>query len=374
MGSSIVDDGVNTMLALRAHQGTNATFLDTIDIPKLGPEDVLIRIASAGLSPGVFTLLDRGEYKVLPMTLGHEGAGTVSAVGNAVSSFTAGDRVRIYPSLSCRTCKYCRSNREQMCSESALLGFSAFGKGPLPLYEKYHDGCLAQYVRAPYWLVDRLPDNVSFDVGAKLQDFATAMHALRSANLTIGSTVIIAAATGSMGTATLKLADFFPISKLILIGRSSERLEAVRKLTRLPTEIVALADLGEDWPSTKALARKLRQLVPSGVDAIIDYTPSGNDIWQMMGGLATDGTLVHVGGSISIIPLPAIAIMVNCWKIVGVRANTREDSSRVLELLADGRLKVDNLITHRCPLSEAKDAITMFRSRSQPVWMSIINP
>lgn len=153
-----------------------------------------------------------------------------------------------------------------------------------------------------------------------------------------------------MGTATLKLAQLFPISRLILIGRSRDRLEAVRRLIPVRTEIVALEDIGSDWPTTKALVQRVRQLAPQGVDAIIDFMPSGQDIWQMMGVLATGGTIVHIGGNASVLPIPAVAIMANCWKIVGARSNTHEDAAMVLDLLADGRLNVDELITHRFPL------------------------
>lgn len=148
------------MLALRAHQGPTELHLDTIEIPKLAQEDVLIKVASAGLTPGTFTQLERRQYAHLPTTLGHEAAGTVSAIGRAVSSFAIGDRVRLHPNLCCRTCTFCRLNREQMCPEATLMGFTGFGKGARPLYETYHDGGLAEYVRAPYWLVDKLPDKV----------------------------------------------------------------------------------------------------------------------------------------------------------------------------------------------------------------------
>ena len=70
--------------------------------------------------------------------------------------------------------------------------------------------------------------------------------------LPLGGTLVITAATGTMGTATIKLASFFGAGRLILVGRSAERLEAVRPLAgSLPVETVALEDLGSDWATTQ---------------------------------------------------------------------------------------------------------------------------
>lgn len=360
------------MLAIRAHANTLKLELETILIPKPSPSDVLIKVSSAGLAPGVFNPITRNAM-ILPKTLGHEVSGTIAFLGSEVATFALGDRVRLHPNLSCLNCQYCLTDREQMCSEAAIMGFRGFGD-KMPLYETYHDGGLAEYVRAPYWLLDRLPDNVSFDVGAKLQDVGNAMRVLKCASLESGSTIIVTAPTGSMGTATLKLAEFFPISRIILVGRSAERLQAVRKLTRIPTETVALEELGEDWHTTKALVKKLRQLSPGGVDAIIDFVPSGHEIWQVMGALARGGTLVHMGGNPSPFPLPVAAIMVNCWKIIGTRGCTRSDTKKVLEWLKDGRLNLDELITHTFKLEDTFDAISKLQDRSLPMWMAVIHP
>jgi threonine dehydrogenase-like Zn-dependent dehydrogenase len=262
-----------------------------------------------------------------------------------------------------------------MCPETGLMGFVSLGSGPTPLYEEYRNGALAEYVRTPYWLIDKLPQNISFDVGAKVHMLAYALSALKAASLKPGATVLIAAATGGMATATLKLATFFPISRIILLGRSVERLQAVRSLTTLPTDNVAIEELEEDWQSTGGLARQIKSLVPLDVEGILDFVPGGGqDLWQMMGGLQVGGTLVHVGANMSVLPLPLEAIMAKGWRIVGVRANSREDAAQVLELLAAGHLQVDDLITHRFPLHRADQAVSAFRSRIDPIWMAVINP
>ena len=244
----------------------------------------------------------------------------------------------------------------------------------MPLYERFRDGGLAEYIRAPAWLVDELPENVNFDVGAKLHDMATAYHTLKVAQLPPASTVIVTAATGSIGSITVKLALLFGISRLILISRSAQSLEAVQKLSAIKCDVVALDDLGEDWPETKALVRRLRQLTPLGADAIIDLMPSGTDIWQVLGALAVNGTVVHLGASSATLPLPLVAFMANCWRLVGTRNHSRSDAQMILQLLKDGRLKADELITHRFSFGDVEKAVTLLHDRSEPVWMMVVNP
>lgn len=363
------------MLAARAHGGSTEVHLDTIPLPEIGPVDVLIKVAAAGLALGVFANVKTQRYKHTPTVIGHEVAGTIVAIGADVSSASLGDRVRLHPNLSCRQCKFCVSDREQMCPDAAMMGFLGFGKGEQPLFEKYHNGGLAEYVKAPYWLIDSIPENVGFDVAAKVQDLACAVRALKCADLQPRSTVIVTAATGSMGVSTLKLAEFFPIGRLILVARSAERLREVQRLSKVPTEIIALDELG-DWPVTEGLVRKLREIAPAGADAIIDYMPGdiGADIWQVMGGLGFGGSLVHMGGNGTMLPLPVVALMVHCWKIVGTRGNTRSDAKFVLDKLSDGTLNVDELVSHRFALRDLKQVVLSVTHRSPPMWMGVVHP
>ncbi|GAA5156499.1 MULTISPECIES: alcohol dehydrogenase catalytic domain-containing protein [Amycolatopsis] len=365
---------MTTMLAVRAHRGADALVLEDVPVPVPGPRDVLVKVAAAGLAPGMVRLLAQGAFKHLPTTLGHEAAGTVAAVGSEVGGVAVGDRVRVHPNLNCRECGYCRSDRDMMCAQQAMLGHAAWSAVPMPLYEEYHDGGLAEYVRVPHWLIDPLPDSVGFDVAAKVHDLANAVRALKCAGLPFGSTVVVTAATGTMGTATVKLAEHFGIARLVLVGRDSARLESVGRLSGLPADFVALNDLPGDWATSGALTRRLRELVPHGADAVVDFLPGGPGAVQAMAALATGGTLVHMGANTDPLRLPPIALMVNCWRFVGTRACTRADAREVLRLLETGALQADDLITHRFPLTDAIKAVDAMQRRDEPMWMTVVNP
>jgi threonine dehydrogenase-like Zn-dependent dehydrogenase len=367
-----------TMEALRLQPGAGKETVERIAVPTIGPEGVLVKVKAAGIAPGVLSLGRAGLLQALPATLGHEISGVVEAVGDQVPStgpaaVKVGSRVRIHSNLSCRSCEYCLFSRDQMCFEASLMGFQVFGKRISPLVQTYRDGGLAEYVRAPYWLVDELPDNVNFDVGAKLHEIATALCTLRQADLKPGATVIVTAPTGAVGSCLLKLAEFFSIYRLVLIGRSTERLELVKKLSKVKTDIIAVDQLSPEWVIKKELARTVAQTIPLGADAFIDLTPGGTELWQSLAGLKTGGTMVHLGGNAAPLPLPMVAIMTNCWKIVGIRNHSRNDALTVLSWLGEGRLNADDLITHKWEFKEIETAIERIRDRSLPIWMCVIN-
>ncbi|WP_018658444.1 alcohol dehydrogenase catalytic domain-containing protein [Actinomadura flavalba] len=363
------------MLAARALEGSAALHLVETPVPEPGPADVLVRVASAGLAPGMMKLLELGAFTRLPTTLGHEAAGTVAAVGADVPGFAAGDRVRVHPNLTCRSCVYCRTDREMMCAQQAMIGHAAFGDVPMPLYDAYHDGGLAEYVRVPHWLLDPLPDRVGFDVGAKVHDLANAVRALKCADLPLGATLVVTAATGTMGTATIRLAAHFGVARLVLVGRSADRLAAVAPLAGgVPVETVALDELPDDWAQTQGLTRRLRALVPDGAHAVLDFVPEGPVLTQATAAMATGGTLVHMGANPAPLPVPARVWMAKCWRFVGTRSCTRADAQQVLDLLGRGTLHADDLITHRFPLAEADRAVAAMRSRDEPIWMAVVNP
>ena len=362
------------MLALRGHEGEKTARAVRIDIPEVGDDDVLVKVMAAGLVPGTFTLLEMGRLRPLPMTLGHEGAGVITAVGKSVRNFKVGDRVRIHPTLTCGRCRHCLTGVEHMCEGAAMMGFVALGRRTVESYPRYHNGFLAEYVLAPQNLVDRLPDNVNFDIGAKVHYIANALRCLKVARLPPAATVIILAPTGSMGTLTIKLAPYFGVARMVFVGRSTERLNALRALTNIETEVVALDALEEDWAKNGGLSKKVTQAVPEGAHAILDYAPGGADLWQAMDGLANGGMFVNMGGGFSPFPAPMTKLVANCWTVVGTRSNARQDVLEVLELLAQGRLQADDLVTHKFRLAEVEAAVNTIRSREQAVWMGIVNP
>ena len=307
------------MLAARAHEGESEFRLEELDVPHAGRGEIVIRVHSAGLTPGVLELWRRGVYPLMPRTLGNEAAGEVAEVGPGVDRLSAGQRVRLHPNLVCHRCAYCLTGREQLCGQCAVIGHGIFGRDAMPLYRRYHHGALAQFVLAPEWAVEPLPDEISFDVGAKIHDVADALHAMRTADPPPAGVLVVTAATGTIGTALVRLSPLFGISRLIAVARSRVRLEQVKGLDPELVEIVALEQLDEDWPAEHGLVKALRKLAPEGVDGVIDCIPEGPAGWQAIASLRPGGRAAVMAGNTAPPALPTVALMSNCWQIHGSR-------------------------------------------------------
>ena len=141
-----------------------------IPIPEIGPSDVLIRVAAAGICHSdAHYRAGISQIDSLPLTLGHEVAGTVEKVGAQVANLAAGDRVCVHYLVHCGRCEFCVRGLEQFCRSGQMIG-------------KHRDGGYAEFIKVPGANAFPLPDEIPFEVGAIMMcSSATALHALNKA-------------------------------------------------------------------------------------------------------------------------------------------------------------------------------------------------
>lgn len=345
-------------------------FLEEVPDPVAGPGEVVVRVDAAAFAAGTFRLLQSPMFPVLPTILGHEIAGVVLETGDGVDPGLVGARVRVHPHLGCGTCEYCTANDEMLCAEHSMMGHAAFGPRAIRHYERYHNGGLAEKVLVPVGNLDIIPDAISTDLAAKIHDIANAYRALTKAELRPGSTIIVTAATGAMGTSTILLAPHFGVSRIIVVGRDAERLDEVRGLDPDRIAVIVLAD--EDSPDS--VVGRSRAVAPAGADAVIDFLPGGPGLAKLFGALRDGGRIVHMGMNPEPFFIPQIALAVRCISFIGTRNCTRADVKAVTRIIAADPAPFEALITHRYPLSQVNEARRVLESRSEPVWMSVIHP
>jgi len=332
--------------------------------------EAVVRVESVGLAPGAFSLLRMGKVPILPTILGHEIAGVVESVEDPARQDLVGKRVRVHPNLGCGWCDYCTTDREMMCSEHSMMGHALFGPNAMRLYERYHNGGLAEKVLVRIENLDVLPDTIDYEVGAKIHDFANAIRTLKLAELDAGSTLIVTAASGAMGAAIISFARDYGVRKVIAIGRNKDRLDAVAALDPELVDVVVFDD--GDTPQTAA--GKIRRIEPQGAHAAIDFFPHGRGTSLVFGGLRNGSRIVHMGVNPDPLIIPPAAFSVNCITFVGTRNGTRKDVHEAMDIIASRPAQFTRLISHRFHLDTVDCAVEILATRSEPMWMGVVSP
>ena len=167
-----------------------------------GPNDVQIEILYCGVCHSDISVVDGSRIRPLPMALGHEAVGTITAVGDGVRGVAVGDRVLISCITSCGRCEYCRQGHYGQC-----LGGGGWILGHLI------DGVQAEQVRVPFAdrSVHKLPDNVSDEAAVLVADILPTSYEVGVLNggVSPGDTVVIVGA-GPIGLAAIATATPLP--------------------------------------------------------------------------------------------------------------------------------------------------------------------
>ena len=183
-----------------------------VPIPEIGPTDVLIRVAAAGICHSD-AHYRAGISKIdhLPLTLGHEVAGRVEQIGRNVANVSTGDRVCVHYLAHCGTCEFCVRGLEQFCRSGQMIG-------------KHRDGGYAEFIKVPSANAFPLPDEIPFEVGAIMMcSSATALHALNKARLKYGQSVAIFG-FGGLGFSALQLARAFDCGDVYVVEINPAKL------------------------------------------------------------------------------------------------------------------------------------------------------
>jgi L-iditol 2-dehydrogenase len=168
------------------YRGANDLRLETVPVPRIGPQDLLVRVAVCGVCP---TDIKKIQYGTVPppRIFGHETAGTIVRVGARVRRFKVGERVALHHHVPCLECHACRHHAFAQCAQYQRTGITA-GFEPA-------GGGYAEYVRVmPFVLpgVVRIPARNTFLEGALLEPVNTVLKAVNRLALLRGDTVLVA--------------------------------------------------------------------------------------------------------------------------------------------------------------------------------------
>lgn len=344
------------MKAARLHAPGEPMTIESVPVPSPEPTDVLIEVEACGLCGTDIHLAVDGDIPVehTPITLGHEAAGVVAGVGEAVEGYGAGDRVALFPSATCGHCRFCMAGRESLCEGSKVYGMS-------------RDGSLAQYVVAPSWSLIPIPESVPLEIAAIITDgVSTPFHALRSRGaLRAGETVAVVGC-GGLGTHAILLARMMGAGFIIAIDTQPQARDRALELG---------ADLAIDPAGDPRIGRVVRKQLGRGVDLALEFVGRAETVSIALSVLDTGGRAVIVGVGMARPELPPLVSFVGREQsISGSFGMDKRDIEDLFALVAGGRLNLDRSISGRYPLAGINDALARLASKDTDVVRVVVNP
>jgi len=194
-------------------------WLTEVEKPTIGPNDLLIKIKKTAICGTDLHIYNWDEWAQrtipVPMTVGHEFAGEVAAMGSEVQGFQLGDRVSGEGHITCGHCRRCRAGKRHLCRNTIGVGVN-------------RPGCFAEYLALPAVNAFRLPAEVSDDVASFLDPFGNATHTALSFDL-VGEDVLITGA-GPIGIMAVAIAKHVGARHVVITDVNEYRLELAQKM------------------------------------------------------------------------------------------------------------------------------------------------
>ncbi|BAW09818.1 NAD(P)-dependent alcohol dehydrogenase [Nocardia seriolae] len=200
--------------------GPEKVQINDIPVPEIGPTDLLLKVGAAGVCHSDLTLVNFPyQLREDPLTLGHEIAGTIEAIGSDVAGREIGERGLVYLFWTCGVCRECVSGNENVCLAAGRVAMP-----PCPGLSI--EGGMAEYVRIPATSFVPIGD-LDFVQAAPVADAAlTAYHAIRGAkeNLRPGGTVV-AIGIGGLGHVAVQILHAISGVRVIAVDQAQEKLD-----------------------------------------------------------------------------------------------------------------------------------------------------
>ncbi|MDN5326172.1 MAG: L-iditol 2-dehydrogenase [Moorella sp. (in: firmicutes)] len=322
--------------------------VEEIPVPEPKNNEVLVRVKAVGVcGSDIPRILYVGAHKER-ITVGHEFSGEIVAVGKDVQSWHAGDRVVVAPLIPCYQCPPCLKGDYSLCTNYDYFG-------------SRRDGAMAEYVVVPEANLLRLPENVSYEVGAMTDPAANAWHAIWRSQLEPGEDVVIFG-VGPIGMLALQAAKIEGAKNVIAVDIVPGKLETAKKL-------------GADYvinSRERNVSDTILEMLGKEPELAIDFTGVPLVQAEAVKTVGRHGRVVflgisHKGLNLSEEQVDKILryelIITGSWNSFSKPFPGRE-WTRSLELFAAGKLVAEPIITHRLSLDEAPEVFRKIKEGS----------
>lgn len=306
-------------------------------------DEVLVEMTDVGICKSDVHYWEHGrigDYVVdSPLVLGHESAGVVAEVGEAVEDVESGDRVALEPGIPCWDCEHCRRGQYNLCSNVEFMATPP------------DDGAFAEYVAWPASLAHVLPENVSNREGALCEPFGVGLHAARRGSVGHGDTVAILGA-GTIGSVTMEAVHAAGATDVIVADVVDSKLERAAEHGADATVNVTeerFADAVDAYTDGR------------GADVVYEATDSEPDLGALVDAVRRGGTVVMIGlADEATVEIDALEIITNEIDVLGSFRDTNRYGPAI-DLLANDDVDIDWIADFVEPLENLQAAFNRAR-------------
>jgi len=320
--------------------------VEDISIPKIGLDEVLVRVRVCGLCT---TDIFRAMYRRAKpgSVFGHEIAGDVAEVGPKVTKFEAGNRVAVLHHVPCGACYYCMHRQEPLCDQYRRTNVDPGG--------------FAEYIRViadlAQKVVIKIPDGMTYEEATMIEPTACCVRAARKSGVSPGDTVLVIGG-GPLGLINAQMAKSMGASPVIISDHHDFRVEIAKRL-----------GVDQAFNAKKIIIEeKVRQLTQAqGADLVIVAVASTEAIHQAI-------RMVRCGGRICIfgdfrdVPQPNVEVdpklmLRDDVMLFGSWGCAPQDYHVAFNMIRMGRVKVKEMVTHTFPMEQFAEALKVMAGK-----------
>lgn len=324
--------------------------------PTIGDDEVLIRVRACGIcGSDVQGFTGKTGRRIPPLIMGHEAAGIVKDMGKNVSGFEKGDRVCFDSTVYCNRCEPCRKGLYNRCESRQVLGVST------PEFRR--QGAFAEYVAVPWWIVSKIPENMSFIQAALLEPVSIGTHAANRAPISPNDTVVVIGA-GTIGLFILQAARIRGAGRVIVADINEFRLAVAKKLGADKVINPLKSDLRETI---------FKETENKGADVTFEAVGYAQTFRDGVSVTKTGGHLVAVGNLEKTAEFNLQELVARELTFTGSYASSGEFRD-CIDLVSSGKINVELLISDVLPLEDGPDAFDRLLKAEENLLKIVLEP
>lgn len=342
-------------------RGVNQLSYEEVPTPDLGPDEVLVQVRVVGLCQSDIKKIRYPLYEP-PRIFGHETAGTIAAVGEAVEDWQVGDRVVVLHHIPCMRCAYCLNENYSMChvykTVTTTAGFAPSGGG------------FAEYVKVPGHIVQNgglipIPAHVTFEQASFVEPTNCCLKAVKKAQIQPGQTVLITGA-GPIGLMFVMLVKYFGARAI-----ATDLLPA-----RIEKALAVGADAAFDARDPN-LPAQIQDLTDGlGVDTSLLAVPSEKAFFQALDCTRKGGKILFFAEFPDEVEIPINPNILYRREIdlMGSYSSSYRVQALAAEIVFNQRIDVDALVSDRYPLADLAAAVDQAVAPTPDTYKILIYP